>query len=141
MEKPCFHSLSASRGEFNEPPSSSTFGYEPCPYIITTIRNLSFSGLDSESPYHHLYEFEHLCSGLATASMTRDTLKWKLFPYSLAGKAKQWYTHTVGNMNNNWDELKGNFCLEFFHLSHFMAQKRDIRCFQQREGTHRRGMV
>ena len=65
--------------------------------------------------------------------MTRDTLKWKLFPYSLAGKAEQWHTYTIGNKNDNWDELKGKFCLEFFPLSRFMALKKDIRCFQQRE--------
>ena len=113
MEKPSFHSLSTPRGEFNKPPSSSISGYEPYPDLIAMVRELSFSGLDSGSPYHHLYEFEHMCLCLAIASVTQDTLKWKLFPYSLAGKAEQWHTYTIGNKNDNWDELKGKFCLEF----------------------------
>jgi hypothetical protein len=33
--------------------------------------------------------------------MTQDTLMWKLFPYSLIGKAEQWYTYTVGSMNDS----------------------------------------
>ena len=97
------------------------------------VRELSFSRLSSENPNHHLRELDQLCSRFASTSVTRDTLKWKLFPYSLAGKAEQWHTYTIGNMNDNWDGLKGKFCLEFFPLSRFMALKKDIRCFQQRE--------
>ena len=44
MEKPSYHSLSASRGEFNEPPSSSTSGYEPCPDLIAMVQEFPFSG-------------------------------------------------------------------------------------------------
>ena len=47
--------------------------------------------------------------------MSHYTLKWKLFPFSLVERAKQWYTHTVGSVNGSWDEL------------------RDILCFQQNE--------
>jgi hypothetical protein len=46
--------------------------------------------------------------------MTQNTLKRKLFPYSLIGKAEQRYTYTVGSMSDNWDELRDKFCLEFF---------------------------
>ena len=92
MEKPSFHSLSASRGKFNEPPSSSISSYEPCPDLIAMVRELSFSGLSSENPDHHLREFEQLCSRFASASMKQDVLRWKLFPFSLKGKAEQWYT-------------------------------------------------
>jgi len=58
---------------------------------------------------------------------------WKLFPFSLIGKAEQWYTHTVGSVNDSWDELKDKFCLEFFPMSRIIALHRDIRCFQQNE--------
>ena len=62
-------------------------------------------------------DFEHLCSLFAIAGMTQDTLKWKLFPFSLIGKAEQWYTYTVGSVHDNWDELRDKFCLEFFPMS------------------------
>jgi len=80
MEKPSFHSLSASRGEFNEPPSSSTSGYEPCPDLIPMVRELSFSGLSSENPDHHLREFEQLCSRFASASMNKMSSGGSCFP-------------------------------------------------------------
>jgi hypothetical protein len=100
------------------------------PDLITLVRELSFSRLESQNPYNHLFDFEHLFSGLAIAGMTQDTLKWKLFPYSLKGKAEQWYTHTIGSVNDNWDELRDKFYLEFFPLSRIIALQRDICCFQ-----------
>jgi hypothetical protein len=105
MEQLSFQQLSTPRGEFLEPPPSTpiiiTSGCELLPDLIAMVRGLSFSKLESENPYNHLFDFEHLCSGLAIASMTKDTLKWKLFPYSLKGKDEQWYTHTIGSVNDN----------------------------------------
>jgi len=114
MEKPSFHSLSASRGEFNQPPSSSTSGYEPCPDLIAMVRELSFSGLSSENPDHHLREFEQLCSRFASASMKQDVLRWMLFPLSLKGKAEQWYTSYTYTGKGSWDSLKKTFSIMFF---------------------------
>ena len=65
--------------------------------------------------------------------MTQDTLKWKLFPFFLIGKAEQWYTYTVVSVNDNWDELRDKFCLEFFPMSRIIALRRDIPSFQQNE--------
>jgi hypothetical protein len=101
MEKPSFHSLSTPRGEFYEPPSSSTSGYEPCPDLIALVWKLSISRLSSENPDHHLLEFEQLCLRFAFASMTQDVLRWKFFPFSLKGKAEHWYTFATGIMNGS----------------------------------------
>jgi len=137
MEKPSFHSLTAPREEFPEPPPSTriilTSGSELFPGLITLVRKPPFSGLESENPYYHLSDFEHLCSLFAIAGMTQDTLKWKLFPFSLIGKAEQWYTYTVGSVHDNWDELRDKFCLEFFPMSRIIALHRDICSFQQNE--------
>ena len=65
--------------------------------------------------------------------MTQKTLMWKLFPFSLIGKAEQWYTHTVGSVKDGWDDLRDKFCLEFIPMSRIIALHRDIRCFLQNE--------
>jgi hypothetical protein len=80
-----------------------------------------FPGLKDENPYTHLREFEHLCSCLAIAGMTKETIKWKLFPFSLLGKAKQWYAHSVRGVNGDWDKLQKNFGLTFFPTSQVKA--------------------
>ena len=136
MEKSSFHSLSTPR-EFPEPPPSTriilTSGSELFPGLITLVRKPPFSGLENENPYYHLSDFEHLCSLFAIAGMTQDTLKWKLFPFSLIGKAEQWYTYTVGSVHDNWEELRDKFYLEFFPMSRIIALHRDIHSFQQNE--------
>ena len=75
-----------------EPPKSSepiiTPGYELCPYFIKLIREQSFSGEGDENPYTHLREFEQTCACLHIAGMSRETLKWKLFLFSLTGTAR-----------------------------------------------------
>jgi hypothetical protein len=61
MEQPSIQSLFAPKGEFYEPPPSEhrilTSGYELYPDLFALVRELSFSGLSSENPYHHLHEF------------------------------------------------------------------------------------
>ena len=96
MEQPSIQDLSAPTGEFFEPPPSEhpilSSGYELRLDLITMFWEFSFSGLDGENPYHHLREFEQMCSCYAFAGMTHDTLRWKLFPFSVVKEARQWYT-------------------------------------------------
>ena len=80
-------------------------GYELDPDIIAMVRERTFPSLGIEDPYHHLLEFEELCSYLVIPSMSQETLRWKLFPFSLIEKAEQWYTHNAGNANGDWEEL------------------------------------
>ena len=117
MEQPSILSFSAPKGELLEPPQLEhpilASSYELRSDLITMVQKLTFSGLDSENPYHHLQEFEQVCSCRAILGMSHDTLKWKLFPFSFVERAKQWYTHTVGSVNGSWDELRDKFCLSF----------------------------
>ena len=107
--------------------------YELSPELIALVQKSSFSGLDRENTYHHLQEFEQVCSCHAITGMSHDTLKWKLFPFSIVERVKQWYTHTVGSVNRSWDELRDKFCLSFFTQSRIVALLRDVLCFQQNE--------
>ena len=74
MELQTIQNLSAPRGKFCEPPPSAkpilTPGYELHPGFIAMVREQSFSGFDNENPYHHLREFEQLCSCLLIKGMT-----------------------------------------------------------------------
>jgi hypothetical protein len=62
--------------------------------------------------------------------MTQETIKWKLFPFSLLGKVKQWYAHSVRDVNGDWDELRKNFGLVFFPTSQVNALQIEILTFQ-----------
>ena len=103
MEHISIQNLFAPKGEFVEPPQSSkpitASSFELRPGFIAIVREQTFSGYDNENPYHHLREFEQLWSCLLIAGMAQETLRWKLFPFSLNERARQWYAHNVGKVN------------------------------------------
>ena len=105
MEQLSLHQLSAPKSEFYEPPSPSdpirTSSYELSSAFIALVEENSFSGNDSENPYHHLREFDQVCSCLKISGMTHETLNWKLFPFSLLEDAKQWYSRIAGSVHGN----------------------------------------
>ena len=121
MDSLSIHEFSAPKGEFLEPPQSSkpitASSFQLRPGFIAMVREQSFSGFDGENPYDHLREFERLCSCLSIAGMAQETLRWKLFPFSLAERAKQWYTYNEGKVNGEWEELRDRFYLAFFPIS------------------------
>jgi hypothetical protein len=120
MNKPLFQ-YGAPKGDSLEPPRSSkailAVRYELRPGFIVMVQANPFSRSKDESLYSHLREFEQLCSCLHIQGMTRDTLKWKLFPFSLTGAAKQWYAHHVESVHGEWETLQTKFCLAFFPIS------------------------
>ena len=103
MKPTSFQNLSASKGEFLEPLSKPnlSFGCELHPGLIAMVRAQPVAGHDNENPCHHLQKFEEMCSCLSISGMTQETLKWKLFPFSLIEKAKQWHTKVVESTNGD----------------------------------------
>jgi hypothetical protein len=81
------------------------------------VREQSFLGEDNENPYFHLHEFEHTCACLHIVGMSDETLRWKLFPFSLIGRAKHWYNQTIGSREGDWEALCSSFSLNFFPIS------------------------
>ena len=97
------------------------------------LREQAFLGLDYENPYHHLNEFEQLCACLTILAMSQETLRWKLFPFSLDERAKQWYAHNIVKVAGDWEELRNRLCLAFFPVSRIVALRQEILNFQQKE--------
>jgi hypothetical protein len=136
MEQPIIQNLSAPKDELVEPPKFLNpiiaSSYELRPGFIAMVRDQAFLGLDYENPYHHLWEFEQLCAFLIISGMSQETLHWKLFPFSLDGRARQWYDHNVGKVNRDWEELRNRFCLTFWPISQIAVLQQEILNFQQK---------
>ena len=133
MEQLSFSQLSTPRGEFLEPtpstlPLEQPSSFEFLPDLISLVL-----WVRKWKPYSHLSDFERLCSLFVNPNMTQDTLMWKLFPYSLIGKAEQWYMNNVGSVSGSWGELRDNFCLRFFPTFRVITLHRDICHFRQKE--------
>ena len=65
--------------------------------------------------------------------MTRDTLKWKLFPFSLKGDAKHWYARHIDSVQGEWETLQTKFCLAFFPISRVVHLRTEVLTFKQKE--------
>ena len=79
MEQLSLLHLSSPKSEFYEPAASADLilstSYELSSGYIALVHGNSFSGRDCENPYHHLREFEQVCSCLKIPGMTHETLK------------------------------------------------------------------
>jgi len=49
--------------------------------------------------------------------MSDETLKWKLFPFSLTGKARYWYKLNIGSAHGDWKKLYNSFLSKYFPIS------------------------
>ena len=118
IESQLLYQYGAPSGSYHQPKESSKLitssGYELRPRLIKLVQEHIFSGNSSENPYSHLADFEQTCSCLKIKAMANETLRWKLFPFSLTGQAKKWYNRHVGNSQGDWDILRKEFCIKFF---------------------------
>jgi hypothetical protein len=137
MEQLSLQQLSSPKSEFYEPASSAdpilSTSYELSSGFIALVLENSFSGRDCENPYLHLRKFEQVCSCLKISGMTHETLKWKLFLFSLLEEAKQWYILVIGCVNGSWIELQNRFCSAFFLLSRICAVQMEFLTFCQND--------
>ena len=92
-------------------------GYEIRPSLIAMVHAQSFSRKKDEYPYAHLQIFEENCSLLIIPGMSQNTLRWKLYPFSLTGEAKFWYNRTARRVGGDWIQLKNEFCLFFYPIT------------------------
>ena len=97
------------------------------------VRKRPFSGEILEDPYEHLQEFEELCSSLVISGMRKETLWWKLFPFSLIRRAEQWYTLLIRSMSGDSEEFRADFCHLFSLIKCINSLPIDILDFEQLE--------
>jgi len=137
MDQTILFDYATPSGAELEPPSSSqailAVRYELRPSLISMVQENFLSGERDENPYTDLRDFEQLCSCIHIQWMRRVTLKWKLFPFSLTGKASRWYSRYVGSVDGEWEKLQAMFCLTYFPISRVARLHREILNFKQEE--------
>jgi hypothetical protein len=82
------------------PPDASHFNFKP--NIIQLLP--TFHGLDLENPYLHLGEFEEVCNTYNDLDCSMNTIRLKLFPFSLKDKAKTLLQNLRLGSIHAWDE-------------------------------------
>ena len=83
-----------------------------------------FHGLDSENPYQHLKEFEEVCSTFHDQLCNEETIRLKLFPFSLKDKGKTWLNSLRPRSIGTQQEMQTEFSKKFFPIHKTNAPKR-----------------
>ncbi|KAH9722991.1 hypothetical protein KPL70_006933 [Citrus sinensis] len=106
--------------------------FELKPSVIQLLP--SFHGLEREDPYLHIKEFLDICSTFRFQNFNDESIKLRMFPFSLKDKAKAWLNSLPAGSISTWDELSNKFLTKFFPMSKTNALRREISDFYQREG-------
>jgi hypothetical protein len=88
--------------------------YEIKARIIEMAVATPFRRMVTENPYRHIRHFTTLCNTVRQEGVLDEWFKWNLFPYSLAGEAKTWYSFASFEVEGNWNKLTKKFCEKFF---------------------------
>jgi len=91
------------------PPDASYFNFK-----LGIIKLLpTFHGLELENPYLYLREFEEVCNTYNDLNCSMNTIRLKLFPFSLKDKAKTWLQNIRSGSIRAWDEMQQQFLKKF----------------------------
>jgi hypothetical protein len=83
--------------------------------------------------WRHIRYFTTLCNTVRQEGVPDEWFKWNLFPYSLAGEAKTWYSFASFEVEGNWNKLTKKFCEKFFPISKVQHLRRQVITFLQGE--------
>ena len=126
--------------EFSAPTTTNIFtrptinvgdnGFELKLALINMVQASQFCGKAHEDASAHLQHFLEICSTYTFKGVTRDAILLGLFPFSLLGKAKQWF-YANKDRNTTWDNYSTTFLAKFFAMGKTNALRGRILSFQQ----------
>jgi hypothetical protein len=88
-----------------------------------------FYGLPSENANAHLQHFLELCNTVVMEGVAPKIIKLHLFPFSLLGRAKQWF-YKDQEVVNTWNKCSTPFLAKFFPMGKTNAFRGRISNFQ-----------
>src|SRR5919201_2833757 len=104
--------------------------FEIKPSLITMVQANTFGGKPQEDANAHLQHFLEVCSTIAIKGVTADAIRLRLFPFSLIGKAKQWFYANKSEVTT-WEKCANAFLKKFFPMGKTSALHGKISSFQQ----------
>ena len=94
--------------------------FELCTGLITMVQANQFHGLPSEDANVHLQHFLELCDTIVIKDVTPESIRLCLFPFSLSGKAKQWF-YKDKEAISTWSKCSTTFLAKFFPMGKTIA--------------------
>jgi len=105
--------------------------FEIQPSLIRMVQASTFSGKPHEDANTHLQNFLEVCSTITIKGVTAEAIRRRLFPFSLHGKAKQWF-YALPDDVDTWSKCATTFPYKFFPMSKTSALWAIISSFHQK---------
>ena len=83
--------------------------------LITMVQANQFHGLLSEDVNAHLQHFLELCDTVVIKDVAPESIRLRLFPFSLSGRVKQWF-YKDKEAIKTWDKCSTVFLTKFFPM-------------------------
>ncbi|KAK4706533.1 hypothetical protein R3W88_033913 [Solanum pinnatisectum] len=93
-----------------------------------------FSGLAHEDPHEHLLNFVDVCGSFSFKNISQKSIRLRLFPFSLMGKACKWLAELPRESITSWEEVVTAFQVRFFPPSKMMSLRDTIQSFKRLKG-------
>ncbi|CAM8907865.1 unnamed protein product [Rhodiola kirilowii] len=103
---------------------------------IQMVQSNQFSGRDNEDPNSHLTTFLEVCATFKVNGVSEDAKLLRLFPFSLTGKAKDWFRSQTPDSFTTWEELAVAFLNKYFPPSKTAYYRNQITNFSQLDGEN-----
>jgi hypothetical protein len=96
---------------------------------ICMVQHSPFTG--KEDPNLHLQAFIQLCQTFNMDGVTQDQMRAWLFPFSLLGRALQWFHSQPAETVQNWNALMRDFMKEYYSSGKTQSLRNKIDTFAQ----------
>jgi hypothetical protein len=96
---------------------------------IRMVQHSPFTG--KEDPNLHLQAFIQLCQTFNMDGVTQDQMRVRIFPFSLLGKALQWFHSQPAETVQNWNALMKAFIKEYYSPGKTQSLRNKIATFAQ----------
>ena len=106
--------------------------FELKPGLINMVEAIQYSGKANEDASTHLQDFMQIGNTIAIERVNHDIILLRLFPFSLVGRAKQWFYANKEDINS-WAKCSKAFLAKFFPIGKTNMLRGKITNFQQQK--------
>src|ERR1044072_2724031 len=114
-------------------PNTEGANFELKPQFIHLVSQHQFGGSSLEDPHAHLERFIRNCNTYRSATVSADTIRMTLFPFSLRDAADEWLHSQPQGSIRTWEDLAEKFTTKFVPRDLLRKMKSEITNFTQLE--------
>src|ERR1044072_8328290 len=114
-------------------PNMEGANFELRPAFIHLVNQHQFGGSSLEDPHAHLERFIWNCNTYTSTTVPTETIRLKLFPFSVRDAAEEWLNSQPQGSIATWEDLAEKFTTKFVPRAMLRKMMNDITTFAQLE--------